>query len=253
MKELVQAELLKLRTTRTIVGLFLATLAMVTLTAAVSVPEIGVRNPLVPLDDPRLLAQVVGNSFGVPLVLMLLLGGVAFTQEVRYGTITSTYLVEPRRSRILAAKWLTMALVGLIVTAATLVVSVAFSVVLIRARGGEAQLGALFWQMAAAGAVVMATYGVIGVALGALLRNQITAVVVVLVWMLVVEQIVVNAYPSVGRWMPGATAYVLMQLGPSVDPDGRLLPASASGVVLAAYAAVAVVLALRLTPARDVA
>lgn len=34
-------------------------------------------------------------------------------------------------------------------------------------------------------------------------RNQITAVIGVLVWMLAVEQIVINSYPLVGRWMPG--------------------------------------------------
>lgn len=42
----------------------------------------------------------------------------------------------------------------------------------------------------------------------------------------------------------------VMQLGPAVDPDGKLL--SVSGLILAAHAAVAVTLALRLSPKRDV-
>jgi ABC-type transport system involved in multi-copper enzyme maturation permease subunit len=252
MKALTHAEVLKLRSTRMPAGLLLATLAMVTLTAAVNVPKKGDQKAPVPLDDPSLLAVTVGNSFGVPIVLMLLLGGVACTQEFRYGTVTSTYLVEPRRTRILLAKSVTLALVGIVVTAATLVVSVPFSAALIGSRDGEVSLGAQFWQMVAAGFVVMALLGVIGVAIGALVRNQITAVVGVLVWMLVVEQIVVSSYPVVGRWMPGATTFVLLQMGPAVDPDGKLLSASASGLLLAAYTAVAVALALRLTPKRDV-
>lgn len=252
MKALIRAELLKIRSTRTQVALVLATLAFVPWTAALAIPKKGAENVTVSLDDPRLLAVAVGNSFGAPLVLMLLLGGVAFTQEFRYGTVTSTYLVEPRRTRVLVAKWVSLMLVGAVVTTLTLVVSVPVSAALIGFRDGEVSLGATFWKMAAAGYVVLAVFGVIGVAIGALVRNQITAVVAVLVWMLALEQIVITSYPEVGRWMPGATAVVLLQMGPTVDPDGKLLSASAAALLLAAYTAVAVLLALRLTPKRDV-
>jgi hypothetical protein len=190
----------------------------------------------------------VGISFGFPQVLVVLLGSMAFTQEFRYGTITSTYLVEPRRTRVLAAKLLSVGLASMIITTATLIVSVPFAIALIRSRNGDSNVAGQFWQMVAAGFVVMAVFGVIGVALGALVRNQITAVVGVLVWMTAVEHIVIDAYPTVGRWMPGATTYALMQLGPALGFDGKLLSASVSGLVLAAYAAVAVTLALRLSP-----
>lgn len=252
MKALILAEQLKIRSTRTQVALLIATLAFVPWTAALTIPKEGAKNVPVSLDDPRLLAVAVGNSFGAPLVLMLLLGGVAFTQEFRYGTVTSTYLVEPRRTRILVAKWVTLALAGGVVTTLTLMVSVPFSAALIGFRGGEVSFGATFWTMTAAGFVVLPVFGVIGVAIGALVRNQITAVVAVLVWMLALEQLVITSYPEVGRWMPGATTFVLLQMGPSIDPDGKLLSVSVSGLLLAAYAAVAVSVALRLTPKRDV-
>jgi hypothetical protein len=253
MRALVLAEVHKLRTTRTPVWLWLATLALAVLTVTVTVPQPGNDNAPVSLDDPGLLAMTVGNSVaGVPLVLALLLGGVAVTQEFRYGTVTSTYLVEPRRTRVLVAKWVTLVLVSVIITATTLVVAVPFSVVLIDSRGGEVSYGAQFWQMVATGFVVLAAFAVMGVAIGALLRNQITTVVAVLVWMLAVEQIVLPAYPSVGRWMPGAATYALMQLGPSVHADGMLLSVPVAALLLAAYAALAVTLALRLTPGKDV-
>jgi ABC-type transport system involved in multi-copper enzyme maturation permease subunit len=252
MKALVLAEVLKIRSTRTTLGLVVAALALVPLTVTVSVPAAGTDNPPVALDDPSLLAVAVGNSFGVPLVLALLLGGLAFTQEFRYGTITSTYLVEPERNRVLVAKWVASALASAAVTTATLAVSVPYAIALINYRDGAVNLGAHFWQMAAAGYVVMAVFAVIGVAIGALLRNQITAVVVVLVWTLAVEQIVITSYPSVGRWLPGATTWVLLQLGASVDPNGELLSAPASALLLTAYVVTAVALALRLTPKRDV-
>jgi ABC-type transport system involved in multi-copper enzyme maturation permease subunit len=252
MTALVRAEILKVRSSRTSLWLLLAMLAMVVLTATVSVPGAAAEDPPVALDDPLLLTVTVGNSFGVPLVLVLLLGGVAFTQEFRYGTITSTYLAEPLRGRVLLAKWVALALVSSVVTTATLVVSVPYSIGLIGSRAGQVSVGTEFWQMAAAAYVVMAVFAVIGVSIGALVRNQITAVVGVLVWMLAVEQIVITSYPVVGRWMPGATTYVLMRLGPSVDPGGELLSAPASGLLLALYAAAAVALALRITPYRDI-
>ncbi len=232
--------------------LLLATLAMVTLTVTVTIPEPGNKDAPVPLDDPSLLAVAVGEGFGVPVVLAVLLGSMAFTQEFRHGTITSTYLVEPRRPRVLVAKWLTLALVSAVITTGTLMVGAPFGMALINARGGEVSVGAQFWQMAVAGFGVMAVYAVIGVAIGALLRNQITAVVGVLVWMLAIERLVLSAYPAVGRWTPGAAIYAVMQTGAAAGLDRELLSPLVSALLLAAYAALAVALALRLTPKRDI-
>jgi ABC-2 type transport system permease protein len=250
---LIRAEMLKLRT-RAYAGLLLATLALVPLTVATDIPESGNADGPVALDDPGLLAVAVGVGFGVPLVLAVLLGGVAATQEFRYGTITPTYLVEPRRHRVLVAKCVTLVLVCAVVTTATLAVAVPVAIALIGSRGGTVSLGAQFWQMVAAGYAVMALFAVLGVAIGALVRSQVTLVVGVLVWMLAVEHLVIPAYPVVGRWMPQATTWSLMQLGASYDPEGELLSASASasGLVLVAYAVVAVTLALHVTPKRDV-
>src|SRR4026209_887527 len=108
MTALVRAELLKLRSARITTWLLLATLALVSLTVVASTPTAGSESSLT-LDDPALLAVVVGSAFGVPQVLIALYGTTAFTQEFRYGTITQTYLGEPRRTRIFLAKWLALA------------------------------------------------------------------------------------------------------------------------------------------------
>jgi ABC-type transport system involved in multi-copper enzyme maturation permease subunit len=251
-KALVDAEVLKLRSTRISAGLLLATLGLEVLTVVFTVPTVGAQNAPMSLDDPRLLAGTVGNSFGAPQVLMVLLGALAFTQEFRYGTVTSTYLGEPRRARVLVAKWLSLALSSVVITAASLALSVTFGIALIRSRDGEVTAAAQFWQTVAAGFVVMAAYGVIGVAVGALVRNQIAAAVGVLVWMLAVEQIVLQELPAVGRWMPTGAAFGLLQLGPTINADGKLLPASVSGLVLAGYTAAAVALALIVAPRKDI-
>jgi ABC-2 type transport system permease protein len=251
-KALMLAELLKVRSTRTPAGLLLATLGFVALTTVVSIPKAGNESAPIPLDDSGLLTGAVGSSFGVPQVVMLLIGAMVVTQEFRYGTVTSTYLGEPRRTRILVAKWLALIIFSVGLTLATVAVSLPVATALINSRDGDVTMAALFWQMVAAGFVVMAAFGVIGVALGALLRDQIVAVLVILIWMLVVEQIVIHDYPAVGRWMPGGATYALMQQGPANGLGDKLLSVPAAGVLLAAYVVLAVVLALRLTPKRDV-
>lgn len=251
MTALIRAELLKLRT-RTAAGLWVAILALVALTVAVSIPKVGDKAAPVPLDDPDVLAATVGIGCGITVVLVVLLGGLAVTQEYRYGTATSTYLGEPRRVRILLAKWLTMGIVSVLTTITTLALEVLVGVVVIHGRDGNVALAAPFWQMVGATFIVMAAYGVVGVALGALIRNQVAAVVGVLVWMLAVEHIVLSASAAIGRWMPFGVIAALLQIGPALSLDAKLLPVSVAALALLIYTGAAVALALWLTPRRDV-
>ena len=252
MNALVRAELLKLRSTRMLAGLLVATLVFVLLSVTFTVPSAGAANNALSLDDPALLARIVGDSLGVPQVTMLILGMLAFTQEIRYGTITSTFLVEPRRARVLVSKGLTLVLASVVLTAGTLVVSIVATTTLIRTRDGNTTSDAEFWQVVAAAFVVMALYGVIGLAIGALLRNQIVAVVASLVWMLAAERLLIDALPAIGRWTPGGAACALLQLGPTVAASGTLLDAPIGGVLLVGYTAAAVALALVVAPRRDI-
>ena len=252
MNALVHAEVLKLRSTRTTVWLLLGTLAMVLITVAFSTPQAGAEDSPVPLDDPGVLAGTVGTGLLIPQVLVVLFGVLAVTQEFRYGTATSTSLVEPRRARVLAAKWLALALSSVVVVVGALVVSVPFTIALIRSRDGDLTAGAQFWQTMAAGFAVMAAYAVIGVAIGAVVRHQIAAVVGVMVWTLAVEHIVTASYPSVGQWLPVGATFSVMQLGPANGLDDRLLSAPVGGSLLVGYTAAAVLLAIFLAPRRDV-
>lgn len=250
MRALLHAELLKLRSTRATALLALATLLLAVLTVATSVPAVLDENASLSLDDPDVLASVVGTGFGAPLVLMSLLGVLAFTQEFRYGTITSTYLGEPRRTRVLVAKGLSLALASVVITTATLAVTLTLSVALIRSQGGDVTFAAQFWRTVAAGFVVMAAYGVVGVAIGALVPNQIAAVVGVVIWMTAVEQMAIPIVPEAGRWLPFAAASSLMDLSASYGV--QLVSPAVGGLVLLGYTATFVALAMRTTPRRDV-
>lgn len=252
MTALVRAELLKLRSTRLPLGLLLGTLAMVAVTIAFSVPREGAQDVPLTLDDPRLLAVVVGESLGVPQVMAVLLGVLVSTQEHRYGTVTSTFLVEPRRIRVLVAKCLTSIIGGLTIAIVSLTFALVVTIGLIRSRDGDLTAGTLLWQVLGAGLLVLASYGVIGVAVGALVRNQVAAVVGVLVWLLAVEYLLVPALPLLGRWTLLGTTAAVLQIERTLDLSGRLLAPPVAALVLVGYAVAATVLALVVAPKRDV-
>jgi len=147
---LIHAELLKL-CTRAHASALLMTLVFVPVAVSSEIPAPGKGGTALAIDDPDLLALAAGSGFLVPLLFVALLGGVAVTHEFRYGTITPTYLVEPRRHRVLAAKCVALALASAVVTTVTVLVGVPFAAALISSRGGEAIVGARHgrrWQPA---------------------------------------------------------------------------------------------------------
>lgn len=251
MTALVRAELAKL-CTRAHAGVLLVAMVFVPIAASSEIPESGADGTAMTLDDPDLLALATGTGFVVPMVFIALLGGVAVTQEFRYGTVTSTCLIEPRRRRVLVAKCAALALAGLLTTALTLMLAVPVAAALIGSRGGTVAVGARFWQTVAGATAVMLMYTVVGVMIGALVRSQVVFVVAALVWMLAVEHMIIPEHMALGRWLPVAAAYQLIRLGPSVDPDGQLFPVAACALLLAAYVGTAAVLAFHLTSRRDV-
>ena len=94
-----RAELLKIRSTRTTIGLVLGMLAIVVLFALLSGLLTKTHNLTTKEDQLGLLG--VGSFAGV---FSALAGIMLVTSEYRYGTIRPTFLFSPRRSRVVAAK-----------------------------------------------------------------------------------------------------------------------------------------------------
>jgi hypothetical protein len=101
----------------------------------------------------------------------------------------------------------------------------------------------------AAVVVGAALFGVIGVGVGALIRNQIAAVVAALVWEFVLEAILIGVVPAVGKWLPGGAARGLTR---ETLSSGNLLPAWGAGLVLLAYGLAFAVAGSQLLVRRDV-
>jgi ABC-2 type transport system permease protein len=166
MTRLVRAELLKLRTTRVVAGLFGLTIATSALIAT-AVMLIAARpgQPAIPSDAlPELLAVAKG-----PLVVFaLILGVLAMTGEFRHGTATPTFLVTPDRGRVVVAKVVANALAGAVLAVVSAAVVLAITLPWLRVRGVElAILDADAASRLLGLAATAALHAVLGVGLGA--------------------------------------------------------------------------------------
>jgi ABC-2 type transport system permease protein len=245
---LLRAELLKVRTTRLVFGLLTATVGMVALGAVGSILTAGDEGTP-PLETPEGVRNVFGNA-GVASILLLVLGIIVVTGELRHGTITQTFLVTPGRPRVVVAKLAAMVVVGLAFGAVASAVNLAVALPWLAAEdvslGGVAGDAATV-LLAAVASIVL--FGLIGVGVGALVRNQVAAIVIALVWQFLLEGLLVALLPAVGKWLPQGAARGMTRetLG-----DGSLLPPWAGGLVLAAYAAAFAAAGARLLVRRDV-
>jgi ABC-2 type transport system permease protein len=225
MRALVGAEFLKLRTTRTALG-FLA--AIVLLTAAVQAATLATLDVRTQDDLEQALA-----GGGIASTLLLVLGIVATTGEYRHGTITSSLLAAPDRRRFVGAKLLAYLAAGALLGAAAALVTIAVGVPWLTARDAPLELldAGDYLGLFAKAVAVCALYAVIGVGIGAIVRNQVAAVVGTLIWLFVLETVIGVLSTSVAAYTIGGTGSVL-----SAAPVDDALGPVAAGLVLAAWA-----------------
>lgn len=194
MRHLIRSEWLKLTTTRgqwiTVAGL----LALIALITPVAMSEIGQGDRSA--NDDALEALAIGPGFITALVL-LILGALGSAGEFRHRTVVATYLITPRRGRVLVAKLLAHATVGAAV--ASLGVLIAFPIVLLMAGNDGVHVASGAHLVGLAGAIVAAggLASMLGIAAGSIIRNQTAAIVIVLVWTLMVEQLFGGFFPPI--------------------------------------------------------
>jgi ABC-2 type transport system permease protein len=201
--------------------------------------------------DPGVQRQALAHA-GLAALLTLIFGIVAVAGEYRHGSITDTYLSCPDRRRVITAK---LAVYGLVGAAAGLVssaVALAVTAAWWAAKGGSLQLsGTDTWLTLGGGLAACFAFAIIGVGLGALIRNLVGAVAVALAWIALVEGIVGQlAGSGLARWLPFYASEALDRT--NIGATTRLLPQWAGGLVLLGYAAVFAGAAVVTTLRRDV-
>jgi ABC-2 type transport system permease protein len=201
--------------------------------------------------DPATARQALAHV-GPAAVLTLIFGIIAVAGEYRHGSITDTYLSCPDRRRVITAK---LAVYGLVGAAAGLVssaVALAVTAAWWAAKGGSLQLsGTDTWLTLGGGLAACCAFSVIGVGLGALIRNLVGAVAVALAWIALIEGIVGQLVGSgLARWLPFYASEALDRT--DIGGHTRLLPQWAGGLVLLGYATVFAGAAVVTTLRRDV-
>ncbi len=250
MTRLVRAEFLKVRTTQVWFWLLLATLAVSALLVVAALASTdGVR-------DQQDVADMFASSSTAGVVVFTL-GVLGVTTEFRYQTITATLLQTPSRWAVVIAKMITYAVLGALYALASIAVQLAVAVPWLAAKNVEVNYGDSDIAHTIVGVFTVVTlFGIIGLGFGALLRNQIVAVVVGILFLLIIENIIL-AIPGVRAAWPytpnGAVQAILHTHGSTeVVDDVHLLSAAGGVIVLLLWAFVPAIIGAAVTMNRDI-
>lgn len=152
------------------------------------------------------LRNLLGSGFQGYL-FALLLGVLMVTAEFRHKTVTTSFLVTPRRPRFVGAKLITAALLGAVLAVIMLVATLIGGGLTLSAQGGS--FSDLIHQLPAVAPgmiLVFALFAILGVGVGSVLTNQVAAIVVCLGWFIILEGILVALVHGAERWVPTGAA-----------------------------------------------
>lgn len=242
---MLRAELRKLTTTRGPLGLLAGAVVVTGLSAFSTTASADPASLAKPLHAQELffLASINIGLFA------LILGARSVTDEFRHGTIAWTLLSVRERWRVVVAKAITAGLAAAGIALAAQAVMVGVAVALATAKGATIGLSAADAAAVVRLSIASAAWAVLGVAVGALVRHQVAAVVGGLVWVLVVENLASGLLGDAGRFLPGHAAHGVANAAAVTD----LLPTWTAAAVLLAYVTVLGLLAVGTLSRREVA
>lgn len=191
---------------------------------------------------------ISGYIFAIILGIMFMAG------EFRHGTAVATFLTAPKRGSVLAAKLGMAAIAGIVLMWVSTGLSflAGFLVLSTFEEAGSPSEG-LFLNTLVASTIGGAVLGVIGVAIGTLLRNQMLAITSALIYLFVIDPILLALLPDVGKYLPTGliTAMLAIDINApalGLDTTSYLPPIEATGFLLlygAVFAGIAIATSLR--------
>jgi ABC-2 type transport system permease protein len=225
---LFHAELLKLRTTRAFAALVLTALGLSLLVVVLAAA-------LVKNATESDVRDFFTSDFSGLFILVLGVTGMA--GEWRHRTITTTVLAAPQRLRLLAAKTISYAVAGVVLSFVVSVAVMVAGTIILDSRGettlGLVKLADVLWR----NLVVAGYFGALGVCVGALVRNQVVAIVGLLILALAIEPALTSLAEDVAKFMPTGGAPDAL-VGSSFGDEAHLAPALAL-LVMAGWVALA--------------
>lgn len=257
----IRAELLKIRTTRLTAGLLAAAAGLSAMIVLIEVSQAGAggagSTAIPALSSVAGLRDVLTNT-GFAMLVATVFGATVSSGEFRHRTATDTYLDEPNRTRVLAAKVVAAAITGLVFGLVATVITTGTGLAVAAGEGYQIGIGTgdiIGYALGAiGGAALMAA---VGVAVGALIRGQIGALIVIFVWSMAIESILGRLSAPLARFLPllSATTIAGADSQASMPPVPAALHALRPGVVVAllvGYTAVLTIAAAFTSVRKDV-
>lgn len=244
MSRLLRAEWLKASSTRMWWVLFGVGIGLTALSVVPAILLSGT-DPQFSLETTTMMNQMWAGIASAS-VIALVLGIIAVTGEFRHQTITESFLIEPRRTAFVTAKAVVQAAWGVLLALVCGGMGILLAIALLPTQPHlPVDWGHVFGVYGAA-VLLFALYAVLGVAVGALIRSQVIALVVALLWVMLIEPLIVTFLPDVGKWLPGGGANAFLQSSPD------LLPLWGGALLLLGYTVVFSAIAVRTTLQRDI-
>lgn len=260
MIRLVRIEVLKLTSTRLGYALLAVVAGITPVWTSIEASRAGQPNGPDPLFTIAGQTSIItGGVWG--LILAMVLGVTISSGEFRHHTATNTYLAEPRRNLVLAAKTIAGAVAGAVFGLTGFVAALIVGLSFTSAHGYRLLIGAGTLADWGIGHVVgAALLGAIGVVVGSLVRSQLAAVIGVFVWTLLLESLIGGLFSAARPYLPYTAATALAgtplgaaNFGPSRGISGvAALPFAAGVALLAAIVLAGALSAARTTVRRDI-
>lgn len=253
---LLKSEFRKVLYVRSNWGLLIAAVFISALSTAVTVP-------LLDADTAGAFGVSLQTTMGVDAVyanavsgyiFAIILGVLMMTGEFRHGTAVATFLTSPKRSRVVFAKIAVAA-----VSAAVLMIISALAgflagwLALQTVDNAAEPSESIFINLMLASVLAGVVLGIIGLAIGTLIKNQLLAIVATLVYLFVVDPLLLALAPEAGKYLPTGLITAMLnidvdapQLG--FDTSQYLPPLEAAGLLVAigaVFASVAIFTSLR--------
>ena len=246
----IRSEFLKFFTTRLwwgmAIGIFVAGGLFAGFLGWALTSEASRKRPGAPQGDATQIANTVYTSgMGVGYLLLLTIGVLMIGAEYRHKTITSTFLATPKRLQAMLAKVVALLVIGALYGLISIVSSVGVGATVLKLAGHDPFPSSEVFRTMALSLLVLGLWGLIGLGVGILIKNQVAALLIGIGVAWIVEPV---AGLLLGFWDFGAehiVKYLPSQATSavvnSVTQGGQQVARLewwAGALVLAAYAAV---------------
>lgn len=208
------------------------------------------------LEDTSSIDAVYANGIS-GYVFAIILGVLLMAGEFRHGTAVATFLTAPNRGSVISRKLAIAAIAGVLLMWISTGLSMAAGWFVLQTfeNAGEPSENLLLNTLIAS-TIGGAVLGIIGVAIGTFVRNQMFAVVGTLIYLFVIDPLLLALWPDAGKWLPSGLITGMMALDIEAPVLGfetsSYLPPLISAAVLLGFGVVFAVIAIATSLKRDV-